>query len=67
MEIQIRRAQSTINNVKIFYEAQEKGIKWYDDYSSMASVAKDKSVYAEGLKILTAAKIAYCSRTSKSR
>ena len=37
----------------MLYKARSKVIKFYDDYSSMASEAKNKATKGTGLKILT--------------
>ena len=39
-------------NIKTLYESREKVIKLFNDYSKIASKAKYKSIYGEGLKIL---------------
>ena len=36
----------------MIYKSPEKVIKLFDDYSQIASKAKCKSIYGEGLKIL---------------
>ena len=45
--------KSSVKNVKTFYESREKVIKMFDDYSKIVSEAKYKTIYGEGLKILT--------------
>ena len=35
------------------YDAQEKIVKLFDDYSTIASEAKYKTIHGEGIKILT--------------
>ena len=40
-------------NTKLLYESREAVIKLFNDYSSIASEAKYKSIHGEGLKILT--------------
>ena len=39
--------------VKLLYESRQAVIKLFNDYSSIASEAKQKPKYREGLKILT--------------
>ena len=40
-------------NIKMIYKARSEAIKFYDDYSSMISEAKEKATKGAGLKILT--------------
>ena len=40
-------------NIKMIYKARSEAIKFYDDYSSMISEAKEKATKGTGLKILT--------------
>ena len=44
---------STIKNIEKPYNAWEKVLNFYNDYTRMASQAKYKSIHVEGLKILT--------------
>ena len=43
----------SIKNTKTIYESREKFIKLFNDYSKIVSEAKYKTIYGEGLKILT--------------
>ena len=51
----------------MLYKARNTVIKFCDDYSLMASEAKNKATKETGLKILNASKIANSSCTIKSR
>ena len=42
-----------IKNITTLYESREKVIKLFNDYSKIAFKAKYKSIYGEGLKIVT--------------
>ena len=46
--------KSTINNLKTFYNAREKVIKLFDDYTTIFCKAKYEAKQRKGLKILTA-------------
>ena len=48
-----KEQKSAIKNIKNCYESQEKFIKLFNDYSKIASKAKYRSIYGEGLNILT--------------
>ena len=41
-----------LENIKLLYESRQAVIKLFNDYSSIASEAKHKVKYGEGLKIL---------------
>ena len=43
----------SIKNTKTIYESREKFIKLFNDYSKIVSEAKYKTIYGDGLKILT--------------
>ena len=45
--------KNELHNIEMFYKARNKPIKFYDDYSSMVSEAKNKATKGTGLKILT--------------
>ena len=45
--------QSAKKNIKTLYESQRMVIFIFDDYSKFASKVKYRSIYGEGLKILT--------------
>ena len=61
--------RSAFKNIKLLYKSQEAVIKLFNDYSSIASKAKHKSVHRERLKILTpnASKMTNSTCTSKNR
>ena len=40
METRIRRAKSTINDLKMIYKTREKVITLFDDYTTIVSKAK---------------------------
>ena len=40
-------------NIRLFYESREAAIKFFNDYSSIVSVARYTSINEEGLKVLT--------------
>ena len=42
-----------LENIKLLYESREAVIKLFNDYSSIASEAKYKSIHVKRLKILT--------------
>ena len=42
-----REQINALDNIKIFYNSREKVIKYYDDYSSIASKAKHKANMGE--------------------
>ena len=44
--------KGALKNIKLLYESQE-AVKLFNDYSSIVSDAKYKSIHEEGLKILT--------------
>ena len=51
-----KEQKSTLYNIETLYKARNKVIKFYDDYSLMASEAKNKAknkISGKGLKILT--------------
>ena len=52
----------------MFYKTRNNAIKFYDDYSTMTSEAKNEQTKGKGLKILTPKQIIErnCSCTSKS-
>ena len=41
-----------MENIKLLYESQEAVIKLFNDYSSIVSEGKFKSIHGEGLKVL---------------
>ena len=45
--------KSALENIKLLHESREAVIKLFNDYSSIASEAKYKSIQGDGLKILT--------------
>ena len=45
--------KSAIENTKTLYESREKVIKLFNYYSKIASNAKYRSIYGEGLKTIT--------------
>ena len=45
--------KNALHNIEMFYKARNEPIKFYDDYSSMVSEAKNKATKGTGLKILT--------------
>ena len=49
----LKKLKSALENIKFFYESPEAVIYLFNDYSSIVSEAKYKSIYGEGLKILT--------------
>ena len=49
----LKKLKSALENIKFFYESPEAVIYLFNDYSSIASEAKYKSIHGEGLKILT--------------
>ena len=53
METRIRRAKSTINDLKMFYKTREKVITLFDDYTTIVSKAKYEAKHGKWLKILT--------------
>ena len=48
-----RQQKNAIYNIEMLYKARNEAIKFYDDYSSMVSEAKNKVTKRTGLKILT--------------
>ena len=42
--------RSVLNNIKMFYEAWEKAIKLFDDYSEILCKVKHASSHGNGLK-----------------
>ena len=49
----LKKLKSALENIKFFYESPEAVIYLFNDYSSIVSEAKYKSIHGEGLKILT--------------
>ena len=47
------KQKSALENFKLIYESREAVIKLFNDYSSIVSETKYKSIHGEGLKILT--------------
>ena len=45
--------KSALGNIKLLYESRKTVIKLFNDYSSIVSETKYKSIHGEGLKILT--------------
>ena len=45
--------KNALYNIEMLYKARNEVIKFYDDYSSMVSEAKNKATKGTGLKILT--------------
>ena len=50
----IKRTKNTFYNIEMLYKVRNEAIKFYDDYSSMMSLAKYRATKRKGLKILTA-------------
>ena len=50
---ELKEQKSALKNINLLYKSQEAVIKLFNDYSSIVSVTKHKSIYGEGLKILT--------------
>ena len=48
-----KEQKSTLKNFKLLYKSCQAVIKFFNGYSSIASEAKHKAEYGEGLKILT--------------
>ena len=48
-----KKQKSALENIKLLYESRQAAIKLFNDYSSIASEAKRKAKYGEGLKILS--------------
>ena len=48
-----KQPKNALENIKLLYESRQAVIKLFNDYSSIASEAKHKAKYGEGLKILT--------------
>ena len=53
-----KKQKDSLRNIEMVYKAKNKAIKFYDDYSSMVSDAKNQSIKRTkprgiGLKILT--------------
>ena len=49
--------ESAFQNIEIHYDAPEKFIKWFDDYSVISSEAIHNTIYGEGIIILTSKQI----------
>ena len=45
--------KNTLYNIEMLYKTRKKAIKFYDDYSSMMSEAKQNGTKGKGLKMLT--------------
>ena len=48
-----KEQKSALGNIKFLYESREAIIKLFNDYSSIVSETKFKSIHGQGLKILT--------------
>ena len=48
-----KEQKSASKNIKLLYESRETVIKLFNDYSSIVPEVKYKSIYGEGLKILS--------------
>ena len=48
-----KEQKSVLENTKFLYKPREAVIKLFNDYSSVVSEVKYKSIHGEGLKILT--------------
>ena len=48
-----KEQKCALYNVDMFYQARNSVIDFFDDYTSMISVAKYKAIHGEGIKILT--------------
>ena len=48
-----KEQKSVLENTKFLYKPREAVIKLFNDYSSIVSEVKYKSIHGEGLKILT--------------
>ena len=51
--VKLKEQKSAMGYIKLLYESRQAVIKLFNDYSSVASEAKQKAKYREGLKILT--------------
>ena len=47
------KEKETLYNTAMFYKTRSNAIKFYDDYSTMTSEAKNEPAKGKGLKILT--------------
>ena len=45
--------KNALYNIEMLYKARNEAIKFFDDYSSMVSEAKNKATKGTGLKVLT--------------
>ena len=52
-KVKSKEQKSAMGYIKLLYESRQAVIKLFNDYSSVASEAKQKAKYREGLKILT--------------
>ena len=48
-----KEQRNTIYNTEVLYKARKEAIKFFDDYSSMMSEAKDKATKGTGFNMLT--------------
>ena len=56
--------ESAFQNIEIHYDAREKFIKWFDDYSVISSEAIRNTIYGEGIIILISKQILHGLATS---
>ena len=47
---QKKKKKRTVYNIEMLYKGRKEAIKFFDDYSSMMSVAKNKATKGAGLK-----------------
>ena len=53
----LKKQKSALNNIEMIYKSRNDVIKFFDDYASMISEAKNKAAKGIGIKILTSKKI----------
>ena len=51
--LESKEQKSALENMKLLFESQKVVIKLFNDYSLIASEAKHKAKYGEGLKMLS--------------
>ena len=56
--------ESAFQNIEILYDAREKVIKWFDDYSVISSEPIHNTIYGEGIIILISKQILHGLATS---
>ena len=66
-----KEQKNPLYNIEMLYKARNEAIKFYDDYSSMVSEAKNKGTKGTGLKVVTPKqmlqRLPIALSTSKSR